>query len=160
MALDVDVPEPPSLRGPQATESYESVDQIDDAVHDDYRREELATFLAEGSWEVAFEEWAAHTLVTEAQFSVMVELGLLDELDFYWEPATDDVGFRAPSMPAERPASVASRVDADDVADIEEGLAELGRTVSEQLEADLARDSSELGFFAEEEADVRPGGEE
>lgn len=159
MTLNADVPEPPSLRGPQATDDYEAVDQADEPVHDDYRREELSSFLENGAWAAAFDEWAAHTLVTQAQFEAMTDLRLVEKLDFYWEPSTGDVGFRAPSVPDDLPAEVTSRIDDEDVVDIEEGLAELGRTVSEQLEAEIGRDSSDFGFFAAESPDVEPGGQ-
>lgn len=148
MGLDVEPPEPPDLRGPTAPDGYEAVERTDETVHDDYRREELTAFLEDGAWAAAFEEWAEHTMLAEEQFRAAVDAGLVAGLDFYWEPATGDVGYRVP--PASEALAGTPTDDADREA-IEEELAELARTVSARLEDVVDRDGDEFGFFADTE---------
>ncbi|SEV94280.1 hypothetical protein [Natrinema salifodinae] len=146
MTLDVEIPDPPTLSGPQDPGDYDAVDEPDERTGDDTRREELADFLAAGAWEDVFDEWAAHTYLTEDEFRAVRELGLLDELDFYWNPAAADVGYRAPAVPAELPETH-DDLDADDIEDIEEELDDLARMVSEALETDyIHRDAEEFGY--------------
>lgn len=145
MTLDVDVPDPPSLRGPQSRGEYDAIDMTDQEPTDDYRREELRGVLREGAWRDAFEEWAGHTLLTDAEFGTVRELGLLDRLDLYWEPSSDEVGYRAPTL------SDDEREAFDDPDGIEAELDSLGRVLSEVLENDyLLRDEDEFGFFADD----------
>jgi len=72
----------------------------------------------------------------------------LDPEAVHWnESAGDDVGYLAPAVPDERSAPDDDRLDRNDVADIEEALDELGRTVSEVLENDyIHRDEDEFGY--------------
>jgi hypothetical protein len=145
MTLDVEVPDPPSLRGPQSRGEYDAIDTNDEELTDDYRREELRGVLGEGAWRDAFEEWAEHTLLTNAEFGTVRELGLLDRLDLYWEPSDDEVGYRAPTLSADE------REAFDDPDGIEAELDSLGRVLSEVLENDyLLRDEDEFGFFADD----------
>lgn len=146
MALDVEVPDPPPLSGPQSRGAYDAIDMTDQDPEDDYRREEIETILADGAWQDAFEEWATLTYLSERDFEVVLERGLLDQFDFYWDPATDEVGYRVP--PVEAGAAGAFEDDPDE---IEAELDSLARVVSETLENDyLLRDDDEFGFFAEE----------
>lgn len=147
MALDVPVPNPPSLHGPQPRGEYSAIDTQVDEPEDDYRREEVAEILEAGAWHDAFEEWTTQTDLVRSDFDLVMEHDLFDEFDFYWDPATDEVGYQAPTLPAE--------VDADratgDVDDIETELDLLGRLVSEMLENDyLLRDEETFGFFDDE----------
>lgn len=145
MVLDVEAPDPPSLRGPQPRGEYEAVDVTDEEATDDYRREELAAVLREGAWQYAFEEWAEHTLLTDAEFRTVAELGLVERFDLYWDPTTDDVGYRPPTLSEEE------REAFEDPSGIEAELDSLGRVVSETLENDyLLRDEEEFGFFADD----------
>lgn len=156
MGLDVDTPDPPSLHGPQGVGDYDAVDETDDEVGDDYRREQLAGFLAEGAWDWAFGEWADHTLLAGEEFEVVTALGLLDELDFYWNPATGDVGYRVPTVPspAALPSPYAERFEEGDLDGIEEELDALARTVTAVLETEYVdADGGEFGFFDDEELD-------
>ena len=150
MPLDVPVPDPPSLHGPQPRGDYEAIDNPVEHPEDDYRREELEEFLASGAWSDAFEEWAGGTSLTAADFELVSEYGLVEDFDFYWDPQTDQVGYRAPTLPDEArddlTISAADEVDAE--------LDTLGRVVSEMLENDyLLRDDETFGFFADDEAD-------
>ena len=155
MVLDVEVPDPPSLRGPQSRGAYEAIDMTDQVPTDDYRREELEGALQEGAWQDAFEEWAAHTLLVDAEFERIVELGVIDRFDFYWDPATEEVGYRAPALNGEE------REAFDDPDGVDAELDSLGRVVSESLEDDyLVRDETEFGFFAEEYTGEEPPDDE
>jgi len=147
MTLDVEVPDPPALRGPQSRGEYEAIDMTDERPEDDYRREEVENFLREGAWQDAFEAWAEETFVSEAEFESVRRLGLFQRYDFYWDPATDDVGYRAPTLPAD-----VRREFGDGEADgIDEELDSLGRIVTEVLENDyLLREDETFGFFEEE----------
>lgn len=145
MTLDVEIPDSPPLRGPQSRGEYAAIDMTDQEPEDDYRREEIGDVLREGAWRDAFEEWAEHTFLSEEDFGTVRELGLLERFDFYWDPASDEVGYRSPTVP-ERTSD-----EFDDVQEVEEALDSLGRVVSEVLENDyLVRDSDEFGFFAED----------
>lgn len=158
MGLDVDTPEPPALRGPQAPADYDAVDEGDDVdaegdeVGDDARREAIAGFLADGAWERAFGEWVESTLLSEDQFALAVDLGLVDRLDFYWNQAAGDVGYRVPEVPSPEalPAAHAEDFDRGDLGDLEEELDALARTVTEVLEDEYVdADAGEFGFYAD-----------
>lgn len=147
MALDVEIPDPPSLRGPQSRGDYEAIDMTDQEPDDDYRREALETFLEEGAWQDAFGDWTGHTALSVEEFETVRDLGLIDHLDFYWDPTADEVGYRAPSLEGDR------REAFDDPDGVEAELDSLGRVVSEVLENDyLLRDDDddEFGFFADD----------
>lgn len=156
MGLDVDTPDPPTLRDPQYPGDYDSVDEghLDDEVGDDARRDDLASFLENGAWEQAFGEWADHTMLGEDEFELARELDLLEALDFYWNPAAEDVGYRAPSVPPRDalPEGYREAFDAGDLEGIEEELEELARTVTEVLEAGYVdSDGGEFGFYDDED---------
>lgn len=145
MGLDVEVPAPPPLTGPQGRGAYEAIDMTDRSVEDDYRREEVAAVLEDGAWRDAFEEWGQTTMLTAAEVETAAELGLFAGLDFYWDPSTDDVGYQVPPVPE------AHRDAFDDPKGAEGELDDLGRIVSEVLENDyLRRDENDFGFFEEE----------
>lgn len=148
IGLDVPVPDPPSLSGPQTRGDYEAIGDPADDPGDDYRREEIADVLADGAWADAFDEWASETDLSPAEFELVDRLGLFEAFEFYWDPATDDVGYRAPGLPEDARADVpATQADG-----VEGKLDSLGRVVSETLENDyLRRDEDTFGFFADEE---------
>ncbi|WP_284013334.1 hypothetical protein [Halobaculum litoreum] len=148
MALDVEVPDPPSLHGPQPRGDYESLGTRDPDIEDDYRREALRTALRAGAWRDAFAEWAEHTYLTAAEFETAADLGLFDRFDFYWDPATDDVGYRAPTVPDDAPDAFSD----DAAGGVDEELDALGRTVSQLLETEYldGADDAEFDFFTEE----------
>ncbi|WP_435062675.1 hypothetical protein [Halobaculum sp. EA56] len=164
MGLDVDTPDPPSLSGPRGRGEYDAVDAGEDDAGDDYRREEIRTVLRDGAWRDAFAEWAESTYLSADEVAAVDRLGLFDEFDFYWDPAGDEVGYRAPSVPADERGSIPG----DDPDGVDEELDALGRTVSEMLENDyMLRDEvdGESDFFAEEEereseAEARDAGDD
>lgn len=150
MAIDVPVPDSPSLHGPQPRGEYEAIDNPVENPDDDYRRTELATILASGAWDDAFEEWAAQTELTPANFEVVVEYNLIDEFDFYWDATTDEVGYQSPTLPQ----AARDGLDTEVVGNIESELDTLGRVVSEMLENDyLLRADEAFGFFPDDVSD-------
>jgi hypothetical protein len=150
MALDVETPDPPTLDDPRDPGDYDALDEPEEWIGDDYRREELAGLLREGAWHDGFAEWSDHTQLTEGEFRVVTDLGLVEEFDFYWNPAAEDVGYRAPTLPDDPPAPY-DDLDTEDRSVIDEELDALGRTVSEVLETDyIHRSGEEFGFFSEE----------
>lgn len=149
MPIEDEVPDPPSLSGPQTRGQYESIAlDEDDTIDDDYRREELEEFLQDDAWDDAFGEWAATTSLTTEDLEFVTDLGLIDRYDFYWNPRTDDVGYIAPTIPDDARGSI----DPGDADEIDAELDELGRVVTEVLENDyLLRDDEDegFGFFAD-----------
>ena len=160
MGLDVDTPDPPSLSDPQDVGDYDAVEETDERVGDDYRREELAGALEDGAWKRAFEEWSDHTLLTAEEYELVVALGLVEELDFYWNPASEDVGYRVPAVPSHRelPSPYDERFEEGDLDGVEEELDGLARTVTEVLETQYVRldETDEFGFFSEESGEEGP----
>ncbi|WP_435365799.1 hypothetical protein [Haloarchaeobius sp. DYHT-AS-18] len=147
MALDVSIPDSPSLHGPQPRGEYEAIDNPVTNPEDDYRREEIASILSSGAWNDAFEEWAAQTGLTVDTFEVVMEYELINDFDFYWDATTDEVGYQSPTLPQ----AAREKLDARTVEDIELELDTLGRVVSEMLENDyLLRDDEMFGFFADD----------
>ena len=95
MAIDVEVPDPPTLEGIDPNE-YEDAEVVGDT---DYKRDELEEFLHEGAWEDAFEQWAAETEMSESDFEIMVDLGMIEQFDFFWDSFAERVGYHAPGIP-------------------------------------------------------------
>jgi len=95
MSLDVETPPPPSLSDEVQPDEYEDAD----VGGEDYHREDLAAFLAEGAWERAFEEWAARTEMGETEFAIARDLDLFERYDFFWDAFAQRVGYHAPGIP-------------------------------------------------------------
>lgn len=157
MALDVSVPAPPSLHGPQTRGDYEAIDNEIIDFDDDSRREELEAILENGAWRDAFEEWAGVTDLSAPQFEVVQQLHMIEAIDLYWDPASDEVGYRSPSFTDD----AASKFADADPGTIESELDLLGRIVSEVLENDyLLRDEEDFRFFADDESEDAYGDRE
>ncbi|MFC7046927.1 hypothetical protein ACFQH6_17320 [Halobacteriaceae archaeon GCM10025711] len=129
MALDVEVPDPPELANRGVPAAFEPAETVDVA---DFRREELETFLDEGAWQEGFDEWAAYTDLTADQFERVQEAGLVDRLDFFWDPRDRLLQFDAPSLPDEWYAGDGP-FDEPTVSLVETELSDLGRAVAETL---------------------------
>lgn len=132
MTLDVETPAPPELPDVD-TATYDDVDV--DVDSDEYRREELETYLREGAWEEAFSEWAAYTDLDEPEFTIAEDLGLFAEFDFFWDDFADRVGYHAPGIPEDwRERKLHPDLNSwETVSGINASLAELGDTVSVTL---------------------------
>lgn len=156
MGLDVDTPDPPTLRTPQNVGDYDAVEESEDRTGDDGNRADLAGFLRDGAWNRAFGEWSDHTLLSEDEFELVTALDLFEEFDFYWNESDGDVGYLVPAVPApsKLPAPYDEQFDAGDVDGIEEELDSLARTVTEVLEAEYVdTDAGEFGFYDDDEYD-------
>lgn len=152
MSLDVETPDPPTLHGPGDPGEYDAVDDPDEWTGATAPREALADFLEAGAWEDAFDEWCQETYLTEAEFRLVVDAGLIDEFDFFWNEAAEDVGYRAPSVPDDLGDWTDEGIEGEaiDVRGIDGELDDLGRTVSEVLENEyISRTGEEFGFFAD-----------
>ena len=134
MPLDVEPPPPPELEPQVDAEEYDDVN----VEVSDYRRDELAEFLADGAWEQAFGEWATDTSMDEPTYGVVRELGLLDRFDFFWDDFANRVGYHAPGIPEDwREREIHPGLDSwERVSTINAGFTELGQTVCDVLKDD------------------------
>jgi len=97
MSLDVEVPDPPDLTNRPLPSGLEDADAI--GSESDLHREELEALLRDDAWEEGFEEWAEYTDLSEAEYRSVQAAGLLDTLDFYWDPVVEEVCFEVPDVP-------------------------------------------------------------
>lgn len=132
MALDVPVPDPPSLDDGPDPDSYEDVTVVADS---DYRRDELEAFLREGAWEEAFLRWAADTEMTAEEFAIVRDLDLIAAYDYFWDDFADRVGYHAPGITEDwRERDLHPDLDSwGTVSSINAGLTELGQLVCDVL---------------------------
>jgi hypothetical protein len=142
MALHVSPPEPPRLETNFDADDYDDVE----VLGDDYRREELQEYLEAGAWAEAFDEWAAHAELDEAEWGVVTDLHMTDEFDFFWDDFADRVGYHAPGIPEDwKEREVHPDLDSwASVSAINAGLTELGRTVSDLLKEEYIEWESEF----------------
>lgn len=129
MSLDVDPPDAPSLDPVAGTD--------EDA---DYRREEIESFLEDGAWERAFDEWAATTDLEDEEFEIARDLGLISQYDFFWDEFVTRVGYSAPGIPEDwRERDVHPDLEEwETVSSINAALAELGSTTATILTEEYA----------------------
>ncbi|HET7325537.1 MAG TPA: hypothetical protein VFJ06_14510 [Halococcus sp.] len=134
MSLAVETPAPPTLNTDIDANEYEDAD----VGGDEYRRNELEEFLETGAWDEAFEAWAAATEMTEAEFDIIRDLGLIGRFDFFWDDFADRVGYHAPGLPEDwKERDIHSDLDSwNAVSSINAGLTELGQTVCDVLKDD------------------------
>jgi hypothetical protein len=134
MSLTVPAPDPPELEEFDPNE-YDDAEIVGET---DYRRDEIESFLREGAWERAFDEWAASASVAEDEFGIILDLGLIEEFDFFWDSHADRVGYHAPGIPENwKERSVHPELGSwGTVSAINAGLTELGQIVCEVLKDD------------------------
>ncbi|MFC7077591.1 hypothetical protein [Haloarcula halophila] len=134
MTLDVPTPEPPALSPAAGTDEYDDV-SVDG---DDYRREELATALEDGAWAQAFDEWAADTVLDAEAWTIVRDLELIAEFDFFWDSFAGRVGYHAPGLPENwRERELHPELGSwETVSGINAALTELGQTVCDVLAED------------------------
>jgi len=134
MTLDVEISDPPELSPAVNADEYDDVE----VQGEDYRREDLQTFLEEGAWEEAFTEWAEDTDIDEAEFQIMQDLELVQEFDFFWDDFADRVGYHAPGIPENwREREIHPELDSwGSVSGINAALTELGQQVCDVLKSD------------------------
>ncbi|MDY6818832.1 MAG: hypothetical protein SVG88_09235 [Halobacteriales archaeon] len=131
MSLGVKRPDPPELQEMDPNE-YEDAEVVGDT---DYRRDELETFLQEGAWEEAWETWTRDTDLTEEEWAIVEELGLLSDFDFFWDSFAERVGYHAPGIPEDwQERDLHSALDSwGAVSSINASLTELGQIVCDVL---------------------------
>lgn len=153
MALDVDVPTPPDLTNRGIPDDVDLSDVT--GSPSDLRRQELEEILRDGAWNEAFREWAAYTDLTDEEYRVLREHGLVERLDFYWDPTEERLRFELPAFPAElsERTGLATTVRAE--------LADLGDTVVEMIEDTYVDWSDgETESWTEEAFSEEPTGED
>lgn len=141
MTLDVEMPEPPELAEIDPNE-YEDAEV---GGTTDYRREEIEEFLRDGAWLEAWDQWTAHTDLTEAEWAIVVDLELLDQFDFFWDSFAERVGYHAPGIPEDwRERELHTDLDTwEAVSSINASLTELGQIVCDVLKDDYIEWESE-----------------
>ncbi len=134
MGLDVSAPDPPELQPHMDVDEYDDVD----VQGDEYKREELQTFLEAGAWTQAFTEWADHAKMDEEAFAIACDLDLFAEFDFFWDDFADRVGYHAPGLPEDwREREIHPDIDSwGTVSAINAGLTEFGQIVCDVLETE------------------------
>ena len=135
MTVEADPPDPPTLDHEVDATEY---DDVEVGADDDYRREELQSFLHDGAWEQAFRAWAADTEVDDREFDVARDLELFPEFDFFWDDFAGRVGYHAPGIPEDwKHQDYHPGLDSwGTVSSINAGLTELGQAVCDVLEAE------------------------
>lgn len=134
MGLDVAAPDPPELQLHMDVDEYDDVD----VQGDEYKREELQTFLEAGAWTRAFDEWAEHASMDEGEFEIACDLDLFAEFDFFWDDFADRVGYHAPGLPEDwRERKIHPDIESwGTVSAINAGLTEFGQVVCDVLETE------------------------
>lgn len=153
MALDVETPSPPDLTNRGSPDDVELSNVT--GTLSDLRRQELEEILRDGAWNEAFQEWAAYTDLTDAEYRTISEYGLIEELDFYWDPTDERLRFELPELPAE----LSERADLETAARAE--LTDFGDIVLEMIEdAYLDWSNGEPEPWTEEAFSEEPTGED
>ncbi|WP_136715477.1 hypothetical protein [Halorientalis salina] len=131
MGLDVPTPDPPELEQTDPNE-YDDAEVVGDT---DYKRDEIERFLRDGAWEQAFTQWAEDTGLDESDFAVVIDLGLLERFDFFWDSYAERVGYHAPGIPEDwKERNYHDDIESwGTVSSINASLTELGQLVCELL---------------------------
>ena len=130
MALDVEVPDPPDLTNRGIPNEFQTIEEVGTA--EDYRPEELEAVLAEGAWEEGFREWREYTDLSEREYRIASDLGLVQSIDIFWNPNTERLDYSIPQVPDKwREQSVERDVTAST---IENALDDLGDVIVEMIE--------------------------
>ncbi|AFZ74297.1 hypothetical protein [Natronobacterium gregoryi] len=95
MVGDVEIPHPPELEDVDPND-YEDAEIVGET---DYKRDEIADLLQEGAWEQAWERWVSDTDLTEDEYMIVADIGLIQKFDFFWDSFADRVGYHAPGIP-------------------------------------------------------------
>jgi len=135
MSLDVETPDPPELESGADLSDY---DDVDEPNANDTHRDDLEAFLREGAWDEAFGEWARQSDLDESEWQIVLDLGLIERFDFFWDDFADRVGYHAPGLPEDwKERDLHPDLDSwSTVSAINAELTEFGRIVSDRLKAD------------------------
>lgn len=150
MALAVETPLQSDLTNRPIPRDVDESSGSDTTV--DLRRSELEDILQDGAWNEAFQEWATYTDLTEEEYRIVLESGLVQRLDFYWDPDEERLRYEVPELPDDL---LEDRVLASKIAT---ELTDLSRAVTEMIEdayidwgdGDEADDAWIEGAFEEE----------
>jgi hypothetical protein len=131
MALDVETPAAPELQQVDPNE-YDDAEVVGDT---DYKRDELGALLADGAWEHAFDEWRRETPLDEREFDIVIDLGMFQQFDFFWDSFAERVGYHAPGIPEDwKERNYHPELDSwGTVSGINAALTELGQLVCDVL---------------------------
>jgi hypothetical protein len=125
MSLDVDTPTAPTIYEETRDDQYES--DVD-------KRADLQDYLdgVENAWEEGFETWADETALSDDTYRAVLDLGLIEEFDFYWNPELEEVEYEAPEIPDdwEERRRYADLDSWSTVSAINEEMDDLGETVA------------------------------
>lgn len=129
MVLDVDAPHPPDLTLEVSSSTAQGSPTME-------RRADIESMLHDGAWEGGFADWAAHTDLTEVEWSIVLDLDLTEEFDFRWDGPAAQIRYDAPSIPEDwRDRGLHPELqDWATVSAINSGLDDLGQTVADLLE--------------------------
>lgn len=132
MSLEVSVPEPPSLETGVDASEYDDADVVG---NDDYKRAELSEYLRSGAWAEAFDQWAESTQLSQEEYEIVRDLGLLERFDFFWDDFAGRVGYHAPGLPEDwKEREIHPDLTSwSKVSSINASLTELGETVADVL---------------------------
>jgi hypothetical protein len=125
MSLTVEPPESPDLTNRALPPGLEDSDAV--GSESDLYRDELEAWLRDGAWAEAFSEWAEFTDLSVETFRALQSAGVVDGLDFYWDPVEERLRFAVPDLP---PALVEDEERVDTRAELED----LCETVLDALE--------------------------
>lgn len=129
MTLAVDPP-----RRPDLTTNVPDVDVGDRPEAG--RREEIEGMLENAAWPQAFGEWSEHTDLTEDDWAIVLDLGLVEGFDFYWVAEDEQVKYDPPTIPddwEEREVHPDLQTFVQ-VSTINDALDALGQTVADLLQ--------------------------
>jgi len=133
MTLAADPPRPPDLTT--------TVPPVDETTRpESEHREEIETMFANGAWARAFGEWTEHTDLTAEDWAIVLDLGLVDEFDFWWNADDGRIEYDPPTIPDDwedddRYAALDSFAQ---VSAIDDALDGLGQVVQDLLEQEYA----------------------
>lgn len=125
MSLDVATPTAPTIYREARDEQYES--DVD-------KRADLQSYLddEENAWEEGFSDWADETALSMDDYQIVLDLGFIEEFDFYWSPEREEVEYETPEIPDDwEDKERYEEVDSwSTVSAVNEELDELGETVA------------------------------
>lgn len=146
MTLEVEPPHPPDL----TTSVRPGDDQGSPTME---RRADIEAMLHDSAWKGAFADWRGHTDLLEAEWQIVLDLELIQEFDFWWDGAAEQIRYTPPVIPEDwRDRDLHPELDEwATVSAINSALDELGQIVADLLEAeyvgwggaDIERDSEE-----------------
>lgn len=140
MTLEVEAPHAPDLTTDVSSGSSQGSPTME-------RRADIESMLHDSAWRGAFSEWASHTDLTEVEWSIVLDLNLIQDFDFRWDDPAEQIRFDAPAIPDDwRDRDLHPDLqDWATVSAINNGLDDLGQITADLLENEYI-DWIEEGF--------------